>query len=230
MSTQNQCGMLWGSALAVGAESFRRYKNHGQALAIAITGTQHIVESFSKRAKSVNCREIIGFDIKDKFDMVEFMLKSLPSGFSNMICMNLAEKWAPEAIQSAKEGLSDELTDSPQLPASCASEVAKKMGASNEEMVMVAGLAGGMGLSGNACGALGAAIWIDTLAWCRNNPGKSGYANPNAKEILKAFYDVTGSEISCAKLSGQCFKTIDDHTEFVKNGGCNRLINVLGQS
>ncbi|MBU0519595.1 C-GCAxxG-C-C family protein [bacterium] len=230
MNTQNQCGMLWGSTLAVGAESFRRHKKHDQALAMAITGSQHIVESFSRRAKSVNCRNIIGLDFSNRYDIVEFALKSLPGGYKNMICMNLAEKWAPEAIQSAKEGLSDKQTDLPQLPASCASECAKKMGASDEEMVMVAGFAGGIGLSGNACGALGSAIWMNTLAWCRKNPGKSGYSNPNAKEILKAFFDATDHEILCHLICGQRFETIADHTEFIKNGGCDKLMDVLAQS
>ena len=145
-------------------------------------------------------------------------------------CFKLAEKWAPEAIQSATEGLSHEQTDLPQLPISCASEVAKKMGASDEEMVMVAGFAGGLGLSGNACGALSAAIWMNTLAWCRKETGKSAYPNPNATNTLKAFYDATDSKILCHKISGQCFKTIDDHTEFIKNGGCKKLINVLARS
>lgn len=230
MNTQNQCGMLWGSALAVGAESFRRYKNHGQALAMAITGTQHIVESFKKRTKSVNCRDVIGIDISNKFDVATIMLKSLPGGFSNVVCMNLAEKWAPEAIQSAKEGLSDKQADIPQPPISCASEVAKKMGAGEEEVVTVAGLAGGMGLSSNACGALGAAIWMNTLAWCRKNPELSGYANPNTKNILNAFYSATDSEILCSKISGQYFKTLGDHAKFIKDGGCNKLINLLAQS
>ena len=226
MSTQHQCGMLWGSALAVGAESFRRHNDHGQAIATAITATQHIVESFSKRAKTVNCRDIT-CDFNNNFDTVKFALKSLPGGFTNIICMNLAEKWAPEAIQSAKEGLSSKQTELPLLPISCASEVAQKMGARDEEMVMVAGFAGGIGLCGGACGALGAAIWMNTLAWCRKHPGKSGYSNPNAKEILKTFNGVTGSEMLCAKISGQSFKTIDDHTEYINNGGCKKLISVL---
>ena len=230
MMTQHQCGMLWGSALAAGAESFRRNNDRGQAITMAITATQHLVESFSRRTKTVNCRDITGIDVSNKFDVAKFMLKSLPGGFSNFVCMNLAEKWAPEAIQSAKEGLSHKQTDLLQQPISCASEVAKKMGASDEEMVMVAGFAGGMGLSGNACGALGAAIWMNTLAWCRKHPEKSGSSNPNAKKILKAFYDATGSEILCPKISGQCFKTIGDHTEFIKNGGCDKLINVLARS
>jgi len=223
----HQCGMLWGSALAVGAESFRRYSDHDKATAQTITATQYLMESFSKRAKSVKCRDIVGFDFSDKVNTAKFILNSLPGGFTNMVCMNLAEKWAPEAIQSARYGLSQEQTAIPELPLSCASEVAKKMGASEEEKIMVAGFAGGMGLSGNGCGALGAAIWMNTLSWCRKHPGKSGYANPNTKEILNAFKNETGSEFLCHKISGQCFKTIGDHTEFVKNGGCAKLINIL---
>lgn len=229
MSTQHQCGMLWGASLAAGAESFRRFHDHDKAINHTIISTQNIVESFSKRAKTVNCRDIT-CDFANKPGMAKFMLKSLPGGFTNMICMNLAEKWAPEAIQSAKEGLTSKPTDLPQLPLSCASEVAKKMGANDEEMVMVSGLAGGMGLSGQACGALGAAIWKSSLDWCKKYPEKSGYSNPKANEILKAFKSETGSEFLCNKISGRCFNTIGDHTEYVKNGGCDKLINLLANT
>jgi hypothetical protein len=147
--------------------------------------------------------------------------------FKSRYCLNLAEKWAPEAIQSATEGLSHQQTGLPQHPISCASEVAKKMGASDEEMVMVAGFAGGLGLSGNACGALSAAIWMNTLSWCRKQTGKPAYRNPNAKNTLNAFLGAADSKILCHKITGQRFKTINDHTEFMKNGGCDELINGL---
>ena len=219
-----QCGMLWGSTLAVGTESFRNHKDHSKAIASAITATQHLMESFLERAKTVNCRDITNCNFSSKFSLLKYFISG-----RFLYCFKLADKWVPEAIQSAKEGLSQEQSEFTQQPISCASEVAKKMGASDEEMVMVAGFAGGMGLSGNACGALGAAIWMNTLAWCRKHPGKSGSSNPNSKEILKAFYNATGSEILCPKISGQCFKTIGDHTEFIKNGGCDRLVNLLAQ-
>jgi len=225
MQTGHQCGMLLGSALAVGAESFRRTDDHGQAVGIAITATQHLMESFSNRAKSVDCLDITGCDFSSKISMVKYFLSG-----RFIYCFKLAEKWAPEAVQSATEGLSHEQTDLPQLPISCASEVAKKMGASDEEMVMVAGFAGGFGLSGNACGALSAAIWMNSLAWCRKHTGKSSFGNPNAKDTLKAFHGATDYEILCHKISGQGFKTIDDHTEFIKNGGCDKLIDVLARS
>jgi len=53
-----QCGMLWGGALAVGAESFRRYGDKSEANASAITASQHLVVSFNKRTKTVNCSDI----------------------------------------------------------------------------------------------------------------------------------------------------------------------------
>jgi len=222
----HQCGMLWGSSLAVGAESFRRNDDRGQAIAIAITATQHIMKSFLKRAKSVNCLDITGCDWNSKLSMVKYFFSG-----KFLSCFNLADQWAPEAIQSATEGLSHEQTDLPQLPMSCASEVVKKMGATDEEMVMVAGFAGGLGLSGNACGALSAALWMDGLVWCRKHPGKSPpyFNNPSAKKMLEAFDDATDSEILCHKISGKCFKSIDDHTEFIKNGGCDKLIGVLAK-
>ena len=225
MQKGHQCGMLWGAALAVGAESFRRCGDRGRAISMTINATQHIMKSFIDRAKSVNCLDITGCDWSSKISMLKYFLSG-----RFISCFKLAEKWAPEAIQSATEGLTLEQTGPLQQPISCASEVAKKMGASDEEMVMVAGFAGGLGLSGEACGALSAVIWMNTLALCRKKARKSAYPNPNAKNTLKAFYGATDHEILCHKISGQCFKTIDDHTEFIKTGGCDKLINVLAQS
>ncbi len=230
MNTQHQCGMIWGSALAAGAEAFRRYNNTNHAINGAITSTQKIVTSFSKRASAVNCCDIIGFEFSDSLNVAKMILKTLPGGFNNLVCMNLVEKWAPEAIQAAKNGLISTQKDLFPASKSCACEVAKKMGANNEEMVTVSGLAGGIGLSGQGCGALGAAIWQSSLDWCKNHPGESGYSNPHSKDILQAFSDETNSEFLCHKISGQHFNTIRDHTEYLNKGGCKNLINKLAKS
>ena len=142
-------------------------------------------------------------------------------------CFSLADKWAPDAIQSAKEGLAHQSTNLHQMPISCASEVAKKMGASNEETVMVAGFAGGLGLSGNACGALSAVIWIKTLDKVRNKNYKYSLSDPEIEKIIETFNEETSYEMECCKITGQRFKTIDQHTEFIRNGGCEKLMNVL---
>ncbi len=216
--------MLWGAALSVGAEAFRRHDDSGQAIGLAITGTQHVLESFINRTKSADCLDVSECDYSSKISFVKFMITG-----KFLSCFTLAEKWAPEAIQSANEGLSRGQTDLPQQPVSCASEVVKKMGASDEEACMVAGFAGGLGLSGNACGALSAAIWMKTLALHKKQTGKVSMFNPDAKNTLETFYNATDHEILCSKISGQSFKTIADHTEFIKNGGCNKLIDILAQ-
>jgi hypothetical protein len=230
MNTQHQCGMIWGSTLAAGAEAYRRYKDTDTAVSKTFLTSQKLVSSLKKRAGSINCRNIIGTDISDKLSTAKMMLKSLPGGFDNMICMNLAEKWAPEAIDTVKSGLTDDQRRMISQPKSCACEVAKMMGAGTEEMVTVAGLAGGIGLSGEGCGALGAAIYLNTLDWCRENPGKSGYKNPGSKKILDAFLKKTDGEFLCRKISGEKFESVDDHTDYIDDGGCSKMINILAES
>ncbi len=126
-----------------------------------------------------------------------------------------------------KEGLAHNGTESSQPSLSCASEVVRKMGGSEEETVMVAGFAGGLGLSGSGCGALAAAVWMNALTQNRKQTGKSATYDPSTDLTLKVFYEETDYEIQCEKICGQRFATLEEHTEFVKNGGCKKLINVL---
>ena len=230
MQKGQQCGMLWGAALAVGAESYRRCNDRDQAIGLAIKATQNLTESFSKRTDTVNCWDITHCNLDSFFGMTKFMIKTTLKGMKNSTCFILAEKWAPEAIESAKEGLAHQQTELPKKSISCASEVARKMGASDEEMVAVAGFSGGLGLSGNGCGALSAAIWKNSLVWSRTHPGKSAWSNPNAKNTLKEFNEETDSEMLCHKICGRRFETIEDHSAFIKNGGCSKLINILSAS
>jgi C_GCAxxG_C_C family probable redox protein len=225
-----QCGMLWGSALAVGTESFRRHGDKSEAIGSAITASRHLVESFTKRTKSVNCRDITKVDFESKLDLTVYMVKTIMQGFVYSPCFNLIVRWTPEAIQAANQGLSEKTIQS-QPCMSCATEVVKKMGASDEEAVMVAGFAGGIGLSGNACGALSASIWYKMLDWIKKNPGKtpSYFNNQDAKTILRAFYIQTDSEMLCSKICGKQFNSIDEHTEYIRGGGCGKLIDALAE-
>ena len=145
-------------------------------------------------------------------------------------CLKLAGKWAPEALDAASAGLGKDLEDLPQQSLSCASELVQKMGGSEEEMLMVAGFAGGLGLSGSGCGALAAAVWKNALIHNRKETGKSANYDPNTDPTLKAFYEETDYEIQCDKICGQRFQTLDEHTEFIKKGGCKKLIGVLADT
>jgi len=220
-----QCGMLWGASLAVGAESFRRSENTDQAIALTINATQHVMKSFTNRTGTIECEEITKTDFNNKWSFTKYMLSG-----KFVACFALTGKWAPEAIKAANEGLSLEKSELPQQCKSCASEVVKKMGGTEEEVAMVAGFAGGLGLSGNGCGALAAAIWKTILELIKTDGWKYSMSEPVTEKILKKFYETTDYEMECSKICGQRFKSIDEHTEFIKNGGCQKLINVLAQS
>ena len=72
------CGLLLGSTLAVGSESYRRFKDHGMSIEMAISTTQRVNESFSKCAGSPDCKDITGID---------FSNMGKTSKFSNMMQM-----------------------------------------------------------------------------------------------------------------------------------------------
>ncbi len=226
-----QCGMLWGASMAAGAEAFRRFKVQDQAFHASMSSTQHIMVSFLKRSDSHNCLNITGCNLKGTFGSLKCFLFG---GFDS--CMELSKQWAPDATQAAIKGLSEK-QDIPSRPTTnCASEVVDKLGGNQQEKVMVSGLAGGMGLSGNACGALGAAIWMNTLHWCRNpannclmKDGESPFENPDANKTLNAFLDATNSEFLCRQISGRRFESLEEHSEFIKNGGCRKTIDALTQ-
>ncbi len=227
-----QCGMLWGASLAAGSEASRRFETIELATAQAITATQQLLRSFCDRTTSVNCKDVTGYDLSNGIGMTMYIVKTFLGGVSNSTCFNLAEKWVPDAIDTARQSLSSSKPEFSLKPISCASEVAGRMGANREEMISVAGFAGGLGLSGEGCGALAAAVWMKMMAWCKDNPGKSPpyFNNKITKSILKTFYKETGSEIVCSKICGRKFCTLDEHTEFIQNGGCEKLIDTLAQS
>jgi hypothetical protein len=108
----------------------------------------------------------------------------------------------------------------------------KNMGGTEEESIMVAGFAGGIGLSGNACGALSAAIWYKMLQCGKNNEGKSlsMFNNPDVKKIFRTFYMQTDSEMLCNKICNRSFSTIDEHSDYIKSGGCSKIIEALSKS
>lgn len=103
------------------------------------------------------------------------------------------------------------------------------MGGNAEEISMVAGWAGGMGLSGNACGALAASIWKTILELVKKENWKYSMSDPVTEKLLKKFYEFTDYKMECHEICGKRFNSIDEHTEFIKTGGCKKLINVLSE-
>lgn len=228
MNQGYQCGMLWGAALAVGGEAYRRQGELDLAIEAALSATQALITSFMEQTDTVNCREIIGIDLTSETGLAEFMERVTSQGMENSHCFNLAEQWAPHAIAAASKGLDAAINPVPK-PQSCASEVVRQMSGSEKEMAMVAGFAGGLGLTGGGCGALSAALWKKMLDWCREHPDKEPpyLNNPTAADILKVFKEETSGKMRCSEICGKHFRDLEDHTEYLKQGGCKTLLKNL---
>ena len=101
------------------------------------------------------------------------------------------------------------------------------MGASELQVVMAAGLAGGIGLSGGACGALGAAIWLVGLKSLEDGAATVDENNPEAGHAIERFMGCTDYKFECAEIVGRRFEDIHDHAQHLRAGGCARLIEEL---
>jgi hypothetical protein len=164
--------------------------------------------------------------------MIKLIGQTFIGGFNNAKCTVLMDQWIPDAIKTVDENMSKQNQTTSQSALSCASETVRLMGGTDEEMALVAGFAGGLGMSGNACGALAAATWMKLLTWCRQHPGKTPayFFNPITTKLLKTFDHFTKSQLLCNVICDRQFTSVDDHTDFINNGGCRKLIEMLAAS
>jgi hypothetical protein len=227
MGNGYQCGMLWGGALAAGAQAYRLYGPGPQAEAEAVSASQRLVEAFRARARHIDCAEITEMEWKatSKRRMATQVLKFFAKG-GPIGCFRLAADYAQIAFDEIHVALSEKHVESLSGTVNCATMLARKMGASDMHTVMAAGLAGGIGLSGGACGALGAAIWLIGVQHGTEGAGKL-YENPLALAAIDRYLASADYEFECAKVVGKKFENIADHASYLRNGGCSNIIEAL---
>ena len=220
-----QCGMLWGAALAAGAQAYRLYGPGPKAETAAIIASQRLVEAFRTHTKNeINCLEISHLDMQGDFDVgkiLKFFVKGGPIG-----CFRMAGRYAPDVRRGIDTVLSEMHIETSTSPVSCAAMLAKRMGVSKMHVVMAAGFAGGIGLSGGACGALGAAIWINGLSQPMEIEGFS-YSGTWVNDTIEKFLESSDYEFECSAIVGQKFENVENHASYIHNGGCSKILDVL---
>lgn len=219
-----QCGMIWGATLAAGAQAYQLFGPGAKAEAAAINAAKRIVESFQTQNHNINCLEITDLD-KSSTNMQMiwyFLVKGGTIG-----CFRMAARFAPVAFSEINAALSEEPSDVPNSPVGCAAKLAAQMGVSDMHMTMAAGFAGGIGLCGGACGALGTAIWIIGMDSSNNGDTKVDFKNPRAKETIERFLKETDYEFECSKIVGRKFENVDEHASYLCDGGCSKILEVL---
>jgi C_GCAxxG_C_C family probable redox protein len=219
-----QCGLIWGATLAAGAQGYRQHGAGPQAETRVVLAAQRLIQSFRARNHHVNCLEITELDRSaTTMQMITyFLIKGGTIG-----CFRRAANYAQVAFGEINAALSGDQVDVPPAPVSCSAMLARKMGASDLHAVMAAGLAGGIGLSGGACGALGTAIWLNGLSELRKTGGKVTFDSPQATATIERFLKCSDYEFECSKIAGREFESVRDHAAYLASGGCSKVLEVL---
>lgn len=222
-----QCGQIWGAALAAGAQAYRLFGAGADAQTRAIVAAQRVTEAFRTQNTYTDCFDITELNEQSSImRMITFFL--IKGGGAG--CMRMAARYPPVAVREINAALSDAAIQVPPAPVSCAAVLAQKLGASEMQTVMAAGLAGGIGLSGGACGALGAAIWLTRLNSLEESAAagaRVGFRAPEARAVLDRFLKRTNYEFECSGIVGRKFQSVSDHACYVREGGCAKILDAL---
>ncbi len=221
MNQGYQCGMIWGAALAAGAEAYRLHGPGPQAETEAIIAAQGLVESFNVKNNNINCLEITEINLKSKLGILKLFLKGGP-----VKCTRMIVGYAPIAFSEINTAYTKKQIEMPSSPVSCTAMLAQKMGLSDMHTVMAAGFAGGIGLSGGGCGALGAAIWILSMNSRKEGLGNKAI-NSRVSDLIDKFIKNANYELECSEIVGRKFENIGDHAAYLRDGGCSKIIDML---
>jgi hypothetical protein len=139
----------------------------------------------------------------------------------------MAGRYGPLAFGEIDAALSEPEGDVPPEPVSCAALVARRMGASERHAVMAAGCAGGIGLCGGTCGALGAAVWVEGMTAGDSRSGMLGFRDPRRQALVDRLLKRTDYTLECARIAGRRFESVADHASYLREGGCAKVLEAL---
>jgi hypothetical protein len=161
-------------------------------------------------------------------------------------CRNQVAHWTPrfhEVIDSASSAETGGESSGDRGNCACAAmkAVGRAIGFDVEPYAAVpAGLAGGLGLSGNACGALAAAIFTVCLKYFvnRDKPRHSmlrslmqgfgrGVSWMDSSQYINEGFKLRFGSKSCADIAHRKFGSAEELAEFVNSGGCREVIDAV---
>ena len=240
MHLGHACGLLTGAAVAAGFLAQRRFSDDETRSAAALYAAIQLAKAYPELAESANCREITEVPLTNLRGRLRFLQK----GKARM-CGHLHLRWAPQANELIKKALTQFESQRPiRECANCAVRTMKKVvtvkGMKKEDAVLVSGLAGGVGLLGNVCGALAVGVFALSVIHYLGRDRKrrdsrirgslqelagTRYRGPITRLRL-AFIDHFGSDL-CSQIIRRRFKDIEDHSIFIKSGECQQVIDFI---
>jgi C_GCAxxG_C_C family probable redox protein len=234
------CGILTGAVLAAGLAAKTRFDGEERQAAAALFAAIQLAEAYGELTGSVNCREITGVDLAG----VNGRLRYIREG-TGQVCGRFYMNWSDQAHELLEQAFADfEAHDPPPACANCAvmtlKKVAAAVGMKEEDAVLAAGLAGGVGLRGNVCGALAAGVYALSVAHYRERKERdsqmraifqgmtgSSFRGP-AMQLKQAFNGRFGSEL-CRQIVQRPFPDIEAYSAFIEQGGCRDVVAFVAE-
>lgn len=232
------CGVLWGGVLAAGIRAAEKIDDPVKAADKAMEASLAVLETYRASGDPMDCDKITGMQ---EWNLMKFM------SLGNMdICQGHMVDFVPKFHQRINVVLdSDTAAERETHERNCAMEAyerAVKALSLTEytDPVIVAGLAGGIAMSGNVCGALAATVYAMAIKYFtdRNKPKHSkfrsnlqgmnianGWIKPMQKLSSSFQNEIKGKK--CSDITGQTFPSSTDLSAFLQEGNCNRVLDKL---
>jgi hypothetical protein len=190
-----------------------------------VFAAQRIVTAFRERHGETNCLELTETDWKDPGQMRKYFLRGGP-----VRCFAMAGRWSRLASTVLDDALASGHFEEADAPVSCTAELARKLGATECQVVMAAGLAGGIGLSGGACGAMAVVLWLTALKIGETEDGGPDYNDARLQDLVERFLEYSDYRFACSEIVGRTFEDTADHSSHLGCGGCAKILDALAAS
>jgi hypothetical protein len=232
------CGVLWGAALAAGVRARERIKDPAAAREATLAAACRVVQAYRHAGHPMNCAEITGMGA---WDFARYMLKG------NLgVCSRLLSGLTPGFHDLIDRTIDGHRRQGAAAPCrNCAVEAFERVSGAigfpvDGTSVVAAGFAGGLGLSGNACGALAAAILALSMKYFtgRNRPKHSmirsdlqglfvgiGWMKPSM-EVARQFR-IRFPGRTCASIAGRAFASSRDLSAHLGAGRCEPVLEAV---
>jgi hypothetical protein len=241
MHRGDACGLLTGAVLAAGFEAKRRFGDAGTRSAAALHAAVRLAAGLPELAGSIDCRDFTETELVT----IAGRLKYFRTGVAPR-CGRVHLKWGERAHRLIDRSLTEFAARGPvRSAANCATETMRRcapaVGVPEADAVVVAGLAGGVGLLGNVCGALGAGVFaLGVQRYGRRREDRRdsrlrgtvqelvGAAYRGAATKLRRAFEAGFGSRLCEEVIGRRFDSPASHAAFIEQGGCREVMASVG--
>lgn len=236
------CGHLWGAVLAAGIRAAKELDGAERITTATLEAARRLTGALSDDGWAFTCYENTACDFTTLGGKVKYMRSEKPKA-----CGRKALVWASRANSVIDEVLAEydaagEASGCENCAVACMSKIVEETGRGADEIPIVAGFAGGLGLSGNICGALAVGVFAlsvkhyrDADTDRRDSKLRAAIQELNLIETdlrrlparLQSDFEKRFGSTLCREIAGRNFDDADDHSSYLTDGGCRDVVQFV---